>query len=160
MRTIACLLPVGCALALLFALALASQPASAQQPQAPEPGRATLLPATAEADPVLARRTLSRVVVVGKQPQPRFTGARISLSLKDADLAEVLRSFARLAHVNLVLDPGVEGTVSVELHDAPWDQALWTILKTHRLAAELDGQLWAVSSQGSSQRFSQEGPPK
>ncbi len=71
-------------------------------------------------------------------------GARISLSLKEADLAEVLRSFARMAGFNLVLDPAVRGAVTVELHDVPWEQALEVILETHGLAAEVDGAAWRV----------------
>lgn len=71
-------------------------------------------------------------------------GSRISLSLKDADLRDVLRSFAQLAGFNLVLDPAVRGAVTVELHDVPWEQALATILKTHGLAAQLDGAAWQI----------------
>ncbi len=51
----------------------------------------------------------------------------------------MLRSFAQLAGFNLVLDPAVRGAVTVELQDVPWEQALEVILKTHGLAAEVDG---------------------
>lgn len=90
----------------------------------------------------LDRRTLE----LGRpaKPESRWHGFPISLSLRDAPLPEVLRSFARLAGMNLVLDPKVQGTVTVELHDVPWDQALYVILKTHGLAAEIDGQVWLV----------------
>ena len=74
----------------------------------------------------------------------RWHGFPISLSLRDAPLPEVLRSFARIAGVNLVLAPGVTGSVTVELTDVPWDQALWVILKTHGLGAEIDGRVWTV----------------
>ena len=72
-------------------------------------------------------------------------GARISMSFKDADLADVLRSFARMGGFNLVLDPSVKGSVTVELRDVPWEQALETILKSHGLAAEVDGGAWRVT---------------
>ena len=78
------------------------------------------------------------------QTQSRWKGFPISLSLRDAPLPEVLRSFARIAGVNLVLHPGVTGTVTVELHDVPWDQALYVILKTQGMAAEIDGRVWIV----------------
>ena len=87
--------------------------------------------------------------------QKQWVGERISLSLKDADLVEVLRSFARLGRLNLIIDPSVsgyrrtgsaDGKVTVELHDVPWDHALSVILKTHRLGAELDGRVLAVGS--------------
>jgi hypothetical protein len=78
------------------------------------------------------------------QAASRWHGFPISLSLRDAPLPEVLRSFARIAGVNLVLSPGVTGDVTVELKDVPWDQALWVILKTHDMAAEIDGTVWTV----------------
>jgi type IV pilus assembly protein PilQ len=68
--------------------------------------------------------------------KPVWKGDLISLSLKEADLREVLRSFAKLGRFNLVLDPGIQGKVTVELHDVPWDQALSVILEAHGLAAE------------------------
>ncbi len=74
-----------------------------------------------------------------------WRGERISLSLKEADLGEVLRSFARLAGVNLVIDPVVRGKVTVELHDVPWDQALSVILKSQRLGVEVSGgNVWRL----------------
>ena len=78
----------------------------------------------------------------------RWRGEPISLSLRDADLKEVLRSFARLSGANIVIDPSVEGSVTLELNDVPWDQALAVILKTHGLAAEVDGALWTVDAGG------------
>ena len=81
----------------------------------------------------------------GAAGQGRWKGFPISLSLRDAPLPEVLRTFARLAHFNLVLDPRVEGSVTVELENVPWDQALYVILKTHGLGAEVDGRLWMIA---------------
>ena len=78
-------------------------------------------------------------------PSGRWKGFPVSLSLRDAPLPEVLRSFARLAGFNLVLDPRVQGEVTVELKDVPWDQALHVILKTHGMGAEVDGRVWMVA---------------
>ncbi len=74
----------------------------------------------------------------GPRGQGRWRGFPISVSLRDAPLPEVLRAFAQIAGFNLVLDPRIpQGTVTVELKDVPWDQALHVILKTHGLAAEV-----------------------
>ena len=81
----------------------------------------------------------------GPVGQGRWKGFPISLSLRDAPLPEVLRTFARLAHFNLVLDPRVQGSVTVELENVPWDQALYVILKTHGLGAEVNGRLWMIA---------------
>jgi hypothetical protein len=78
-----------------------------------------------------------------------WRGAPISLSLREAPLPEVLRAFAQLAGFNLVIDPRVPPEpVTLELKDVPWDLALHVILKTHRLAAEVDDQLWLVGPPG------------
>jgi type II secretory pathway component GspD/PulD (secretin) len=86
-------------------------------------------------------------IELGRPPQTasRWRGFPISLSLRDAPLPEVLRSFARIAGLNLVLSPGVTGNVTVELKDVPWDQALWVILKTQGMGAEIDGNVWSVA---------------
>lgn len=87
----------------------------------------------------------SDFVVIGSEAQHEWRGEPISLSLRNAEVAEVLRSFAKISGLNLVLDPAVEGKVTVELKDVPWDQALSVILKVHRLGLEVDGQIWTVS---------------
>lgn len=96
--------------------------------------------------PSVASKVTDTATLVIRRSEPgRWRGKKISLSLKNADLKEVLRSFAKLADVNLVIDPAVNGQVTVELHDVPWDQALAVILKSQNVAAELDGRIWRVS---------------
>jgi hypothetical protein len=42
--------------------------------------------------------------------------------------------------------------VTVELDGVPWDQALHFILKTHGMAAEIDGRIWAVAPRATLER--------
>jgi type IV pilus assembly protein PilQ len=109
-------------------------------PAAPPPA-----PVVAAA-PATASAAAPTLWLPSPDPRPVWRGAPIDLSLKDADLREVLRSFAKLARMNLVLHPTVKGKVTVELQNVPWDQALHVILKTHGLAAEVDGTIWSVRS--------------
>lgn len=83
-------------------------------------------------------------VEVGGPPEHRWVGEPISLSLRDADLVEVLRSFAKMTDVNLVIDPSVKGKVTVELRDVPWDQALYVIMKSNGLGLEISGNVWSM----------------
>jgi type IV pilus assembly protein PilQ len=83
----------------------------------------------------------------GPASQGPWRGFPISVSLHEAPLPEVIRTFAKLAGFNLILDPRVQGSVTVELKDVPWDLALHVILETHGLGAEVDGRLWAVAPQ-------------
>ena len=67
------------------------------------------------------------------------------MSLKDADITEVLRSLARISGLNIVIQPGVSGPVTVELESVPWDQALDQILKINQLGMELEGNILRIA---------------
>ncbi len=88
----------------------------------------------------------ARALDVSSQQERRYFGEPIDLSLRDADLVETLRSFAEIGGFNLLIDPSVQGTVTVELKSVPWDLALEQILKIHRLGMEVDGRVISVAS--------------
>ncbi len=64
---------------------------------------------------------------------PDFTGEPITLRLQDANIQDVLRTFSKVTEVKIVVDPSVKGTVTVDLRDVPWDQALDLILRNNGL---------------------------
>ena len=81
-------------------------------------------------------------VIVLDTPAPRrFTGEIISLDLKDADIRDVLKVFAKIGRFNLVVDPEVKGSVTVRLQNVPWDQALDVILRMNGLGYTLEGRI-------------------
>ena len=45
----------------------------------------------------------------------------------------------------MVIQPGVGGTVTVELESVPWDQALDQILKINNLGYELEGNIMRIA---------------
>ena len=83
------------------------------------------------------------VQALGSEKQ--YYGEPITMSLKDADITEVLRSIARIADLNIVIQPGVNGPVTVELHSVPWDQALEQILKVNNLGQQLEGNILRIA---------------
>lgn len=93
-------------------------------------------PSTAR-DP-FATRTLG-------QEEREYVGERYDYSLRDADLVETLRSFAVMSNLNIVIQPGVRGTVTVELRDVPWDQAFEQILKINGLSYEVEGNIMRIA---------------
>ncbi len=64
---------------------------------------------------------------------PKYTGKRISLNFKDADLKDVFRLFHEITGYNIVLDPAVSGQLTIVLENVPEDQALDIILKNNGL---------------------------
>jgi type IV pilus assembly protein PilQ len=75
----------------------------------------------------------------------RFTGHPVSLDFQGADLRAVLRTFAEISGLNMVIDPKVTGTVDVALRDVPWDQALDIILRANGLDFRVDGTIVRIA---------------
>jgi type IV pilus assembly protein PilQ len=74
--------------------------------------------------------------------QRQFTGDPVTLDFQGADLRAVLRTFAEISNgLNIVIDPSIQGTVDVSLHDVPWDQALDIILRANKLGYSVDGNI-------------------
>lgn len=75
-----------------------------------------------------------------------YTGEPISLNLKDADIKDVLRTFAQLTGLNMAIDPGITGSVTVDFVDVPWDQALDIILRQNGLSYVLEGNVMRIGT--------------
>ena len=73
-----------------------------------------------------------------------FNGEPLSLNLKDADIKDVVRTFAELTGLNIAVDPGVSGSVTVDFVDVPWDQALDLILRQNNLTYVLEGNVMRI----------------
>lgn len=102
---------------------------------APAPPPAVVAPIAALQDQASAAAT---------QPA-RFTGHPITLDFQGADLRAVLRTFAEISGLNVVIDPTIAGQVDVSLRDVPWDQALDIILKANKLGYAVDGTVVRIA---------------
>ncbi len=78
----------------------------------------------------------------------KFTGRKISLDLQDADLVNVMRLFAEVANLNIILAPNVKGKVTVRMVNIPWDQAMAIILKMNGLGYVLEDHVLRIASIG------------
>ncbi|MCZ6777803.1 MAG: type IV pilus secretin PilQ [Acidobacteria bacterium] len=82
-----------------------------------------------------------------------YTGKLISISFRDADLKDVFRLFHEISGMNVVLDPGVAGKITIILDNVPWDQALDIILKNNGLDKVFENNLIRIAS---TQKLAQE----
>ena len=74
-----------------------------------------------------------------------YTGHAVSLDFQGADLRAVLRTFAEISGLNMVIDPAVQGSVDVALREVPWDQALDLILRANKLGYGVDGTIVRIA---------------
>jgi type IV pilus assembly protein PilQ len=81
-----------------------------------------------------------------------YTGHPISLDFKDGDLQDIFRLFADISGLNIVVNPGVSGKVTLKLNEVPWDQALDLILKANGLGYTLEGNVIRIARLADLQR--------
>jgi type IV pilus assembly protein PilQ len=77
--------------------------------------------------------------------QQRYTGRRIDIDLKDADIHNVLRLLADTGHVNVVTADDVQGTITIRMRNVPWDQVLDVVLQAKGLGMVRTGNLIRVA---------------
>ncbi len=126
---------------------------AARAAQTPQPPPAPPLPVPAEPTQLPPPEPPTAPL---QQPGPgeprRFTGHPVSLDFQGADLRAVLRTFAEISGLNIVLDPSISGCtpsgagcVDLALRDVPWDQALDIILKSNKLGYAVDGTIVRIA---------------
>ncbi len=74
-----------------------------------------------------------------------YTGRRIDLDLKDADIHNILRLLADVGRVNIVTADDVAGNVTIRMRNVPWDQALDVVLQAKGLGMVRSGNLIRVA---------------
>ena len=74
-----------------------------------------------------------------------YTGEPISLTLKEADIRDVITTFAALTQREIIVDEGVSGEVTIELREVPWDQAFDVVLRINNLGWEAEGGIMRVA---------------
>ncbi|MGA8012555.1 MAG: type IV pilus secretin PilQ [Candidatus Acidiferrales bacterium] len=115
--------------------------ASAQPAPAAAPAPSPIQLAMASPAPMAQAPATSSAPPVGK-----YSGEPISVNLKDVDLRDFFRLIHEISGLNVVVDPGVKGNLTIVLDDVPWDQALDIVLKNNDLDKQLDGNVLRLAT--------------
>ncbi|WP_110686290.1 type IV pilus secretin PilQ [Salinicola aestuarinus] len=79
---------------------------------------------------------------------PSYTGQRITLDFQDIAVRDVLSIIADVSGLNVVASDSVQGSVTLNLVDVPWDQALDLVLQSRGLASRRNGEVMMVAPAG------------
>ena len=90
---------------------------------------------TVDNEPAIVAKIVAKRV--DSQEKPSDDG--ISLDLKDADIRDVLKTFGQLTNTEIVADDDVHGSVTMTLHNTPWQEGLEKILADANLRSERSG---------------------
>jgi type IV pilus assembly protein PilQ len=80
-----------------------------------------------------------------RKKKKRYTGRKINIDIKDADIHNVLRLLAKEGNINIVTSDNVSGAVTVHLKMVPWDQALDLVLRSKSLDMVQEGNIVRVA---------------
>jgi beta-lactamase regulating signal transducer with metallopeptidase domain len=86
----------------------------------------------------VVQETWARSNELAPAVKPEFTGEPISLNLKNADLQDVFKTFGQLTGVTFLVPAGVKGSVSINVTEMPWDQALDQICRDNKLTYRVE----------------------
>ena len=78
-------------------------------------------------------------------PEKVYTGRKLSLDFKDADVKNILRLIAEVSNLNIIAGDDVKGKITMRLVDVPWDQALDLILQTSSLGMNRVGNVVRIA---------------
>jgi len=81
-------------------------------------------------------------------PEKKYTGQKLSLEFKDADIKNVFRLLAEVSGKNIVVTDDVNRKVTVRLIEVPWDQAMDLLISTNGLDKEEVENVIRISTAG------------
>jgi len=77
-----------------------------------------------------------------------YSGERLSINFQKIDVRSALAVIADFTGINFVTSDSVQGEITINLQDVPWDQALDVIMKTKGLAKRQNGNvIWIAPAQ-------------
>ncbi len=97
-----------------------------------------------EVEPV-KKASEERPVPEGGAPVKIYSGKKLSLDFKDADIKNILRLIAEVSDLNIITSDDVSGKITMRLVDVPWDQTLEIILQSKALGMTRVGNVVRVA---------------
>jgi len=80
-------------------------------------------------------------------PEEKFLPTnRVTLKMRNADVGAVLRALARAAGQNILIKSEIQGRVSVDFKEVPWDEAFISIMRSQMLTYVWEGNIIRVAT--------------
>lgn len=92
-------------------------------------------------DSIMSTESLDKFLM-GNQ---KFYGKKISIETNNLAITEAIKFIAEESGVNLLMDEGIDGNISLKLRQVPWDQALILILKAKKLSYVRQGSVLRIA---------------
>lgn len=83
---------------------------------------------------------------ISQQVGQAFEGDPTSIKLANASLVDFFRAISELSGLNIIIDPDVAGSITINVEGVPWDQLFETVLNSHQLERSIMGNLVRIST--------------
>ena len=80
--------------------------------------------------------------------QSSFEGEPVSLKVVQISVSDFFRTISELSGLNILIDPEVSGSLTLNVEQVPWDQLFEAVLQSQGLAKRIEGNLVRISTQG------------
>lgn len=77
---------------------------------------------------------------------PEYTGEPVSLKLINVSLIDFFRALSEISGTNILIDPDVMGTMTINVEQVPWDQLFDAVLSSQGLVRNIQGNLVRIST--------------
>ncbi len=81
-----------------------------------------------------------------KRPQRPLPKRKVTLNMHQADVAVLLKALARAAGLDIIINSGVKGKMSLNVRQAPWCQVFKGILNAQGLSYTWEGNILRIES--------------
>ena len=95
--------------------------------------------------PVVKKGEEEKKSVEEGRSEKLFSGRKLSLDFKDADIKNILRLIAEVSNLNIIAGDDVAGKITMRLVEVPWDQALEIILQSKSLGMTRIGNVVRIA---------------
>ena len=80
--------------------------------------------------------------------QGEYSGEPISLKVVGISVTDFFRTISELSGLNILIDPDVSGSLTLNVEQVPWDQLFDAVLQSQGLAKRIEGNLIRITTQG------------
>jgi type IV pilus assembly protein PilQ len=105
-------------------------------------------PAPRERSSTVIQELLKKSGETGREeataPVRKLPTQMVSLKMRQADIKTVLRALARIVDHNILVKTEIQGDVTIDFRDVPWDQAFKSLLGTKGLTYTWEGDIIRV----------------
>ena len=92
---------------------------------------------------------VQRSVITSKEMSPavidKFTGEKISINVKNADVHDIFKVLGQMTGYTFMLEASVTGSVTLNVTEIPWDQALDQICRENNLKYRQEGKTFYIT---------------